>query len=515
MLKKIFKPIQMGGATVVIAVTSFLSYGIGLIRDRIIAINFGTTSATDTYNASFLIPDILFNLFIAGALAAAFLPIFSNYLEKDKKQAFELANSVLTGAVLLIGLLALIAFIFMESIIGQLFSEAIPTMQKDITNMTRLMLGSAILFAISNTLGNILMSYKHFIAYSLSPVLYNLGIIFGVIFLQEKFGIYSAAIGVLIGVIFHCLIRIIDTFATEYEYKPQFNFKHPGLKKIIKLMIPRTIGLIMWQINTYIFAVVGIKLIEGGFAAFNYARNIQSFAVSLFGIAFATAVFPYLSTAASQSNQKAYTDYMQKTMQRILFFTIPAAAGVMLLPQELVELILSGGVFDERAVQLTSVLLFFFAISIPFESLSHIIARGFYALHNTLTPTLINIVIMILIAFATIVLAPKYGIKWFSIGFSGGFAIYVILLLIALKKNLKTFDIKTFLISVLKTLAATAFMALILIYSKQYEHHFTQNIAHILRILIGGMSFFVAAYILKSSEISSISYILNRLAKKG
>ena len=507
MKKRLFKPIKIGGATAIITIASFLSYGIGLLRDRIIAINFGTTSATDTYNASFLVPDILFNLFIAGALSAAFLPVFSDLLVKDKKEAYKLANTVLTGATVLIAALAIIAYIFMKQIVPFIFEEATISMQTDIIQMTRLLLFSAILFAISNTLGNILMSFKHFLSYALSPILYNLGIIVGVIYFNESLGIYSAAAGVLIGALLHCLIRVIDTATTDYKYKPSLNLKHPGLKKIIKLMIPRSIGLIAWQINLLIFAKVGIKLVEGGFAAFNFARNIQSFAVSLFGISFATAVFPFLSNTVSNNDREGYTDHIQKTMQRILFFTIPAAVGVMTLSTELIEMILGGGAFNEKSIQLTSLLLYFFAFSIPFESLSQILSRAFYAIHNTITPMIVNIISMLIISFCTIFLAPRFGIEWFSIGFGLGFIVYVTIIIILLKKHLKSFKTKVFIKSLSKTIIASAVMAIFIISST--------FLPHLIRIVLATSIFFITAAILKSSEIGSIKYILDRIFKKS
>lgn len=513
--KSYFKPIKVGAATALITVTSFLSYAIGLVRDRIIAVHFGTTSATDTYNASFLIPDLLFNLFIAGALTAAFLPIFTDYLNKDKKEAFRIANTMLTGATILISGLAVLAFIFMPQIISFTFQSAEIGMQKDIINMTRLMLPSAILFAISNTLGNILMSYKHFLSYAISPILYNTGIIVGVIFFQEEFGIYAAAAGVLIGALLHCLIRIWDTMNTEYRYKTELATKHPGFKKIIKLMIPKSISLISWQINLYIFAIVGIKIVEGGLAAFNFARNIQSFAVSLFGISFATAVFPNMAEAISNDDKSTFTEHIQKTIERILFFTIPAMVGIMALTEELVSLILSGGVFEEKSIELTSMILFFFAVSIPFESLSHIFARAFYAVKNTVTPMIINISSMVVIAAITIFVAPNFGIKWFSIGFSIGFIIYNFLMVIFIKKHLTNFRIKDFLLSLGKTIIASLLMYIIILVTKPIEAEITIKLATILRITIGAATFFLAAYLLKSPEISSVNYILSRLSKKN
>ncbi len=514
MRKKLFKPIQIGGATALIAVTSLISYAIGLLRDRIIATNFGTTSATDTYNASFLIPDLLFNLFIAGALTAAFMPVFSNYLSKDKEEAYQIANTMLTGAVIFIAALALLAYIFMDQIIGFTFSTTTPEAQQDIANMTKLMLPSAVLFAVSNTIGNILMTYKHFIAYAISPILYNLGIILGVIFLSDTMGIYSAATGVLIGAVLHCIIRLIDLSITEYKYKPQLNLKHPGFKKIIRLMIPKSISLIAWQINLYIFAIVGIRMIEGGLAAFHFARNIQSFAVSLFGIAFATAVFPYLTSSISNNDQRGYTAHIQKTMQRILFFTIPSMFGLMFMSEEIVDLILSGGIFDEKSVALTSTILFFFAISIPFESLGHILARAFYSLQNTITPMIINITGMSIIALTTIFIAPRFGIQWFSIGFSTGFTVYIIIMLLALKKHLTDFDFKVFFISISKSLLASGLMVLAIVVSQPLEYQMNIKLAHLLRMAIAAATFFFVAHLIRSPEISSISYIIGRVFKK-
>lgn len=515
MKRKIFQPTSIGKATALISITSFLSYLIGLLRDRIIAVNFGTTSATDAYNASFIIPDFLFNTFIAGALAAAFLPVFTEYLTKNKEEAYKIANTILTGGTLLIGLLAIIAFIFMDKITPVLFSEIDVLMQKDITSMTRMMLMASLLFTISNTIGNILMAYKHFLSYAISPILYNLGIILGVIFLNDKIGIYSAAVGVIIGGILHCSIRIIDTFATEYRYKPQISFSHPGFKKIIKLMIPQSISLVCVQLNLYIFSIVGMQIVSGGLAAFNFSRNIKSFPISLFGIAFATAVFPYLTTAISTNDKADYTRHIQKTIQRILFFTIPSMIGMMLLATPIVDLILSGGVFKEKSTELTSLLLFFFAISIPFESLTHILSRSFYALQNTFTPMLVNIGATIYIAISTLVFAPRLGIEWLAINSSVGFALQVIILMILLQKHISGFAIKDFLSSFAKTILASGIMAIAIILSAPLESITFIKLSHITRILFGAGIFFLVANLIKSPEISSVKYIIGRMFRRN
>ncbi len=514
MIKRFFKPQKIGVATVLISATTFLSYVAGLVRDRIIAVHFGTSTATDVYNASFLIPDILFNMFIAGALAAAFLPVFSESLEISKEKAYGLANTMITSSVLLMAVLSAIAFIFVPQLVPQIFSTSTPEMQQDIITMTRLMLPCSILFAISNTLGNILMSYKHFLSYSLSPILYNLGIVLGVLLLQEEMGIYSAAVGVLIGTAFHALVRIIDSFSTEYRFKPGLNFKDPQFIKIAKLMIPKSISLIGWQINLYIFAIIGIKMVEGGLAAFNFARNIQSFSVSIFGVSFATAIFPYLANSGNLEDKTQFTRDIQKTVQRILFFTIPSGAAIMVLSTEIVDLILSGGAFDSKSVSLTASLLLFFGLSIPFESLTHVLSRAFYSMKNTLTPTIAHVFSMILMAVITILVAPKLGIEWFSIGFSAGFGLYALLLTIFLRKYLKNFNYKEFCLSLGKTIFATTAMVFVILVMKNYNLSLSGKILYATEILIGAVTFFAAAAIIKAPELGSVSYILKRIIKK-
>lgn len=514
-MKNYIKPLTIGSASTLIAIASLISYGLGLVRDRMIAVNFGTTSEADAYNSSFLIPDLLFNLFIAGALMAAFMPIFAKHLSEDKQEADRIGSLMITIGTLFIGFLAIICAIFMKSIISFTFSGIPAEMQNDIVNMTRLMLISSIFFTVSNTLGNILMSYKHFFSYAISPVVYNLGIIIGVISFNEKFGIYSAAIGVVIGSFLHMIIRLLDLKQTDFSFKPNTDIKNPSFKKILKLMIPKSIGLISWQLNLFLFSIVGIKLIEGGWAAFNYARNIQSFAVSLFGISLATAVFPYLSASVAEKKIELFTEQIQDTIQRTLFFTIPAAFGLAIMSKPLVSMILQGGIFQEKSITLTSLILVYFAFSIPFESMVHTLARGFYAFQNTLTPMIINLFSMAIIAFSTLFMAMRFGIEWFSIGFTVGYSTQVILLFWLLRRKFQNFNYKKFIISSSKILISTAIMSILLFYSKNLTEYGDERLINLIRIAGGATIYFVMASILKIQELKSINIVLKRVINKS
>ncbi|PKL36846.1 murein biosynthesis integral membrane protein MurJ [Candidatus Peregrinibacteria bacterium HGW-Peregrinibacteria-1] len=516
MISKIFKPATIGRATFFISATSLVSYILGFLRDRTIATTFGASNLSDAYYSASKIPEFLVNVFIAGALAAAFLPFFSQQITKDKQRAHELANTLLTVAGITIGIVATMTFIFAPQITSIAFKDSNPETRLAIIDMIRIMAPSALLFAISNTLGNILNSYRHFYAYSLSAIFYSLGIIVGVVLLKEHIGIYSAAVGALIGAFAHLTIRILDLHHTGYKYKPAWKIRNPDFIKILKLMAPKALSLASWQINLILFANYGQKIIEGGTTGFDLARNVQSAPVTLFAIAFATATYPLLSTAAMNKDKTHFTRTLQTTIQNILFYTIPAMVGLAILATPITYLIFAGGEFDQQAVITTSLILTFFAFSIPLEGVSHVLSRAYYAFNNTLTPTIFNVIGMTIIAACTIFIAPKYGIQWFSIGFTIGFLVYVTLLSIGLKNKTHNFQYANFMTSTMKTLAASMFMAgIILLIGKLTIHIEMQpRLITIIQVTLGGIAYFTMATLLKSPEIASLRLITNKVFKK-
>ncbi|MFC1810084.1 murein biosynthesis integral membrane protein MurJ [Patescibacteria group bacterium] len=497
MLSKIFRSQKTGQAAFLLMAASGLSYAAGLARDRVLSTTFGATRFTDAYNASFLIPDLLFNLFIAGALSVAFVPIFTSYLKENEEVARKIANTIITFGTLLLGALGIIFYFLAPYIITTFFHHIEPQNHELIIGMTRILLLSPIIFAISNALGSILITQKHFLAYALSGFLYNLGIILGIILLNEQFGIYAAAIGAIIGSFFHFAIRLLNIFTVKYKYRPTLSLRHKGVKKIFKLMIPKTVSLVAWQLMLWTYTFVAFSLAEGSVAAFNYARNLQSFPVSLFGIAFATAVFPFLSDHAHHKDTKNFSFDFQKTLEKILFFAIPAAVGMLIMNREIIEIILKGGAFDEAAVNLTSIVLFFFILSIPVESAVHIFARGFYAYKNTVTPMIFALIgYSINIGFS--IFAAKFiGVSAISIAFLIGTSIQLALLVLFFSKKLRGFNIRKFIVKFSKIGFAAGLMALAVIYIPSIisASFFTLQM---FRILIGALIYFGVAILIKA-----------------
>lgn len=504
MLKKIFRSQKTGHAALLLMSASLLSYMAGLMRDRVLSTTFGATRFTDAYNASFLIPDLLFNLFIAGALSVAFVPVFTSYFKQNKEQAQVVANTIITFGTLLLGAVGIVLFFATPYIIPAFLSHVDAADHQLIISMTRIMLLSPILFAISNALGSILITQKHFLAYALSGFLYNLGIILGIIVLSERFGIFAAAIGAVIGAFFHLFVRLLNIFSVKYKYRPTLSLKHKGVMKIFKLMIPKTVSLVAWQLMLWTYTFVAYGLGEGSVAAFNYARNLQSFPVSLFGIAFATAIFPFLADHVHHKNREKFSGDFQTSLEKILFFAIPAAVGMLILNREIIEIILKGGAFDDAAVNLTSLVLFFFILSIPIESAVHLFARGYYAFKNTLTPMAFALAGYGVNIGFSIFAAKTIGVAAIPIAFLIGTSLQLLLLIVFFSKKLTQFKIKKFLIKMLKIGIATGVMALAVIYIPSILST-SFLLMQIFRIAVGGLIFLAVALLLKCKEVYAFS----------
>ncbi len=224
-MKRFIRFIPAG--SIVLGVTTLASYGVGLLRDRIFAQTFGASRALDAYNAAFLLPDLLFNILIASGIAAAFVPILTELLKSDKDRASEYANTMITGAMGTMALAAIGIMIFAGKISNLIAPGFQPQDQVLVAQLLRYLALSPIIFGASNALGALLVVERRFLYYGLSPVLYNLGIVGGALFLAPHFGIVGVAIGTAIGALFHLLIRVFDVMRSGFKFKFSFHWTTP------------------------------------------------------------------------------------------------------------------------------------------------------------------------------------------------------------------------------------------------------------------------------------------------
>jgi len=389
----------ISGAAGILAITALISRLLGLVRDRLLASTFGAGSDLDVYFAAFRIPDFVYNILIAGGVIVVFLPLFSEYFLKDKKEAWDFANNVLNVFLFFLVLISLGISIF-APILVKIITPGFNPQQISLTSLlTRILFLSPILLGLSSIFSGVLQYFNKFLAYSLAPVLYNLGIIVGIIFLAPASGILGVTLGVILGAFLHMVIQIPSAINSGFWYKPTFNLKDPKIKKVFSLMIPRTLGVAAPQINLMVVTAIASGLPAGAISIFTFANNLQQFPLGLIGIPFAIAAFPALSQDWAAQRKDEFIKKFSLTFRKILFLIIPISFLIFILKNQIVEIILRTGRFSEDAAKIAAASLGLFVLGIFATCLIPLIFRAFFALQDTKTPTIIAIIAMILNIF--------------------------------------------------------------------------------------------------------------------
>lgn len=398
MFARIFdsKTKTINSAALVIAGFSLVSRILGLLRDRILAGTFGAGSELDVYYAAFRIPDFIYNILIAGGVVVAFLPLFSEYFLKDKEEAWRFANNVLNIFLFFLILIALGLFIFAPLAV-KIIAPGFNSQQIQLTALlTKILLLSPILLGLSSVFSGILQYFNKFLFYSLAPVLYNFGIILGIIFLTPYSGIAGVAGGVIIGALFHFLIQVPGAARSGFSYKLILDFKDEKIKKVFSLMLPRTLGVAAPQINLMVATSLASMMTAGSLAIFNFANNFQQFPMGLIGIPFAVAVFPSLAKSFAALNKEDFIKDFFATFRKIAYLTVPISFLIFLFRNQIIEIIFKTGKFTQGSIEITATCLGFFALGIWANSLIPLVFRAFFAFQDTKTPTIIAILAMIL-----------------------------------------------------------------------------------------------------------------------
>src|SRR5690606_38831972 len=251
MLKKLInRTSTLKEAAAVLAVASLVSRLFGVVRDSVIASHYAG-DISDAYLAAFVIPDFIFNLLILGALSSAFIPIFTGYLKRNGEgndEAWALVNTLVNVGVVGLAVVLLSGVMAAPVLVKFVAPGFDPGKQEMVIMMMRIMFLSPLFFGLSNLAGGILNSFKNFLAYSLAPILYNVGIIIGAIYLVPMMGYIGLAYGVVLGAFMHMLIQLPGVFSLGYKYRMHIDFKHPALKSMAVLMIPRTLGVGVVQV---------------------------------------------------------------------------------------------------------------------------------------------------------------------------------------------------------------------------------------------------------------------------
>jgi len=509
---------SVAGGAIIIAVFSVLSRLLGLLRDRLLTSTFGAGQILDAYYAAFRLPDFIFNTLVLGALSSAFIPIFLSAWHKNKDEAWRVANSILNLLFSAIFILVIILFIFAPQLVNLVVHGFSPAGRALTTQLTRIMLFSTLFFTISNVIGSTLNSFRRFLASSLAAIMYNLGIIFGILFLTKWFGPTGLAWGVLLGAALHTLVQLPSLLKLGFRWRPNFDWRQPEVKKIGLLMLPRSFGSAVSQLNETVTTFIASGLAVGTVSVYNLAFNLISFPINIFGVSFANAVFPVFSQTLINDDKESFTHHFSKTVRRILYLIVPTTVIFILLRAQIVRLIFGAGKFNWENTILTANTLGFFSLSLFAQSLIPVFAFSFYAKHNTKTPVKTAVASFILNIILCFILGPLMGPSGLALAFSISSVVNLACLFFILKKNVGNLNQKDIFLSLIKIVLMSLAMAVVVQLVKNLAgkavnmQYFTGVLAQfLLASLSGALTYLILSFIFDASEVELVKKYLHRL----
>lgn len=379
-------------ATVVLAVTFLLSAILGFLRTRFLYSAFFKCCLLelDAYNAAFRIPDLIFKLLVTGALSASFIPVFSSYLHKNKKQAFIMASSVINLLLLIFIGISVLALIFVHPLSELIAKGFSPDQITIMSNLTRILLVAQVFFLISNFLTAILQVNQIFIVSAISPIIYNLFIIISIYTLAPVFGIYGVAYGAVIGAFFHMAIQIPSIRHLGFQYSKIASFKIPGVREIIRLMIPRTMSLGLAEIENTVTLFFASTLAAGSISLLNLALQLMYLPSRIFGTTIGQASLPVLSKNIAKNQLNLFRNTVRKTILQSIYIAFPIGVIILINRLPIVRLAFGTKQFPWSATLLTARTLAYLTPAIVCQAVIQILIRSFYAMHDTKTPLKIS-----------------------------------------------------------------------------------------------------------------------------
>jgi len=447
------KQTSVFSAASIIMVMILASRVLGLVRQRVLA-HFFEANDLSLFFAAFRLPDLLFEVLIWGTFSSAFIPVFTKSLQKGRKNAWKIAGSITNIGFLIFLVLALLVIIFADRLYG-IFVPGFEVVDRtQVVLIARILFVAQSFFVISYVLTAVLESLRRFLVPAIAPLFYNLGIILGTIFFSPKLGLLGPTIGVLIGAFLHLVIQLPLAFKLGFRFRTKISIT-PEVKKIGKLAIPRLIEVSFLQIAKTVELSLATLISTASYTYFTFGNTIQLLPVGLFGTSIAKAALP---TLARQSDKLGkFKKTLFSALGQMSFLIIPISTFLIVLRIPVVRLIYGTDIFSWESTVQTGLVVSAFALGILFQATSSILARSFYALHDTKTPVKISITTILINIAIDFVLVKVFHLPIWGLAAAFSFSTFLQSLLLYIFLIGKIGDGETFkkIFPVLKSLVSS------------------------------------------------------------
>ena len=505
---------------------TLLSRILGLVRDMVVAYFFGSTMAADAFFVAFRIPNLLRRFFAEGSLTIAFIPVFTETLtRKSKQDAFELARAVLTLLSLLLVVVTILGVVLSPWIVRiQAYGFGASGAKYELTVLlTRITFPYIFLVSLVAFFMGVLNSLRHFAAPAAAPILLNVGIIAGAMWISPRLSepIVGVAIGVIIGGILQVLLQIPWILKKGFSLRPLWMPGHPAVKKIGLLMLPAVFGSAVYQVNQFIGTLLASFLPQGSISWLYYADRIVEFPLGVFAIAISTAALPSLAKQVADKDLSDFRETLGHALRLVFFITTPATVGMIILRVPIIEVFFQRGAFDQVTTLMTAEALLFYSLGLWAFSASRVMLSAFYAFQDTKTPVQVATITMIVNGLLSLLLMGPLRHGGLALSLSLSSTVQLLLLIFILRGRGELLDLKPIFSSAGRSIAASAVMGLVLyalngrwLSSGEAGNLWSPALTLTGVIFAGVAVYFLMARIFRCREISSVTDMFKPIVRK-
>ena len=510
----------------VVGFYTFLSRVLGLLRDMIIANFFGSGMSADAFFVAFRIPNLLRRLFAEGSFSVAFIPVFSEYLQKrSREDTFLLARVVLTSLILILTAVTILGVV-LSPLIVRIIAPGFGGMGEKYALtvlLTRIMFPYIFLVSVLALFTGILNSMKHFAAPAMAPIFLNLSMITALVFLAPYMRIPTVglAVGVIVGGILQMLLQVPFLLKRGLSFAPRWLPSHPALRKIGILMLPTIFGSAIYQINQLVGTLLASLLREGSVSYLYYADRLVQFPLGVFAISISTAVLPSLSREATDRDFTGLRGTLSHAIRLTMFITIPAMVGLIILREPIVRLLFERGAFDSCTTIMTAQALLFYSLGLWAFAGLRVFVSAFYSLQDTITPVKVAVAAMLVnIVFSLLLMGPlKHG--GLALALSLASTMQLVILIFLLRKRIGGIEGRAVVGSMAKSFLSSLIMAICIyllsfkIFPAMFTGTFVSLTFGVLLVVGAGiLIYLISARLLGSKELTSLMDVVRRSRRK-
>jgi putative peptidoglycan lipid II flippase len=474
---------------------------------------FGATASLDAYNAANRVSETIYLLVAGGALGSSFIPVFIGLLSNNKKkEAWKLASGIINIVTIVLIILSLLVIIFAEPLVKNILAPSFPVELQMLTaSLLRILMPTTIIFGASGLFMGILNSHQKFLLPALAPSMYQIGIILGVVFFTPTMGIYGLAWGTLLGAGLHFIIQLPQVLRLpDRQYELMLGIKNEQVREVIFLMLPRLLGVAVVQLNFWVNTIIATGLQPGSLTAITIGFALMLMPQTVIGQATATAALPTYAAQYAQGKITEFRSSLAATLRVVLLLSIPAMIGMIVLRRPLVAMFYEYGIANAESTQMIAWALLWYTVGLVSHSIYEILARAFYALHDTKTPVIVGVIAMSLnIAFSFLfveVFRQRHMLPLGGLALANSLAttLEMIVLVIVMSKRLKGLEIASLFRTAGKAGVSAGVMAVGLYFWLTAAHGTSPILVALSGAGIGAVIYFALIWLLRVPELFSL-----------